>query len=224
MKEFCLLKEASSRQVGGFAEEWADSDDSNMSLSHRMYGAFVRNIISAPIEGFAKGVYAGVAEFERHDVPSEIDFRYHPGFDGLDQAGSVTFLANEHVIRDGHGPIKFMSLLRRKPGLTPEEFSLAWRTRHAAVVQSVPEVWGNFRGYRQNHVIPGTCRHLDGSPMQVSYDGIVEIWFDSLEALEGTMMSERYREVVRPDEETFVDLPNTRLFAEERIVFSRETA
>ncbi len=222
MKEFCLLKEISSRAGGDFTEEWINSDVPMMLPTHQIYSAFIRNFISSPIDGFAKGVYTGIAEFTRHDVPSDSGFRYSPAFDGLDQGRSVSFLAKEHVIREGRGPVKFMSLLRRKPGLQSEEFSRAWRTTHADLVRSVSEVWNNFLGYRQNHVIPDTCFHLDGSAMEKPYDGIVEIWFASLDALERTMMSQRYRDVIRPDEETFVDLPNTRLFAEEMIVFSRE--
>jgi hypothetical protein len=217
VKEFCILCDARSRTEGDFLAAWLSADVKMPAVGTR-YGGYVRNSISSPITGFAIGAFAGIIEYWRTDRPVDVNHRFMPVIEGLDMSRSVSFLADEHIIREGCSAVKFMSLLRRKPGMSPAEFSKAWLSHHASLVRSVDEVWRLFRGYRQNHVIPGTCRHLDGSDMARPYDGIVEIWFDSLVDLEPTMMAERYRAVIRPDEETFVDLPNTRMFSTETIV------
>jgi|GEM_PF-5148863 len=218
IKEFCLLHDMLSRPEMNFFDAWLNADAKGQVPDNR-YSGYIRNSISSPLDGFAAGVFSGIAEYWRADRPVDKTYRFIPNIAGIDMGKSVSFLAEEHVIRDGRGAVKFMSLLRRKPGLSPDAFSCAWRGRHAALVQSVNEVWRLFRGYRQNHIIPGTCRQLDGSEMTYPYDGIVEIWFDSLPDLQQAMMSACYREVVRPDEETFVALPNTRMFSTETIVF-----
>lgn len=219
IKEFCLLHDVRSRPESDFLDAWVNAD-AKMHVDDIRYGGYIRNSISSPIDGFAVGAFAGIAEYWMTDRPVDEKYRLIPVIEGLDISRSVSFLADEYIIRDGRGAVKFMSLLRRKPDLSPASFSEAWRGSHAALVQSIDEVWRLFRGYRQNHVIPGTCRHLDGSNMARPYDGIVEIWFDSLADLERTMMSERYRAVIRPDEETFVDLPNARMFSTETIVLT----
>lgn len=115
------------------------------------------------------------------------------------------------VIDRGFGPVKFMSVLRRKQGTTAQAFSDYWLRRHAPLVESIVEVSTYFRGYVQNHCIPGT--QVGGSPI----DGIVEIWFASLADLEAAMFSTNYMGALRADEERFVALPNRRmLVVEER--------
>lgn len=218
IKEFCLLYDEQVMPERVFLDAWSFADSTTKGYDGQ-YNGYIQNFISSPIEGFAVGAFSGIAEYWRTDRPVDKDHRQIPAFEGINMHKSVSFLAEEHIIREGRGAVKFMSLLRRKRGLSPAAFSEAWRGRHAALVQSVEEVWCLFRGYRQNHIIPGTCRNLDGSDMALPYDGIVEIWFDNLADLKQAMMSERYREVVRPDEETFVDLPNTRMFSTETIIF-----
>ncbi len=214
VKEFILLHDAMSRMPENFRDAWLGEEGGQQSHAF----AYRRNLVGNPIDGFASGAYAGVAEYWRSDTVPRLDAALLAQIPGVSTAESVHFLAEEFIIKEGRGAVKFMSILRRKSGISPAEFSAAWRMRHPLVVRSVPEIWGRFRGYRQNHVLPGQCRHLDGSEMARPIDGIVEIWFDSIAELQATMMSERYREIIRPDEETFVDLPNTRLFVTEEVV------
>ncbi|WP_428248284.1 EthD domain-containing protein [Ferrovibrio sp.] len=214
VKEFILLHDAMARIPENFRAAWLGEEGAQLThaFAHR------RNLVGNPIDGFAAGAYAGVAEYWRSDAASRLGACSLSRIPGVSTAESVHFLAEEFIIKEGRGAVKFMSILRRKPGISPAEFSVAWRMHHPLVVRSVPEIWGRFRGYRQNHVLPGQCRHMDGREMARPIDGIVEIWFDSIEELQATMMSERYREIIRPDEETFVDLPNTRLFVTEEVV------
>jgi uncharacterized protein (TIGR02118 family) len=80
---------------------------------------------------------------------------------------------------------KRMSLLKRRPELTGEEFSRAW-TAHAGFVQEIDGVVG----YRQNLV---TARErIKGQPCgydELPIDGIVELWFDDRAAMEAAFAS-----------------------------------
>lgn len=76
----------------------------------------------------------------------------------------------------GDGPfIKRMTLLKRLPGISPEEFRHEWLVNHANFVRQ----WPNVLGYCQNLVIDrshGSCT-ASVTYDEVPVDGIVEIWF-----------------------------------------------
>jgi uncharacterized protein (TIGR02118 family) len=83
--------------------------------------------------------------------------------------------------------IKRMSLLRRRPDVTPEQFRHEWRVEHARLVRATKGIFG----YRQNLVIgrqapKGTTVGYEGLPI----DGIVELWFESTESLDAAFASE----------------------------------
>jgi uncharacterized protein (TIGR02118 family) len=82
--------------------------------------------------------------------------------------------------------IKRMSLLRRRPGVSPEVFAHEWRAVHGPLVKTLPGVLG----YRQNLVTgrespKGHAVDFDGLPI----DGIVELWFENPETLDAAFAS-----------------------------------
>lgn len=69
--------------------------------------------------------------------------------------------------------IKVIELIKRKEGLTLEEFSRYWEEEHGPLVaRAIP----NLKKYVQNHAVrlPG-----GGEP---PIDGIAELWFDDFDA------------------------------------------
>lgn len=82
--------------------------------------------------------------------------------------------------------IKRMSLLRRRPDLSPERFKHEWRVEHARLVREVKGVLG----YRQNLVV---AREVPkGTPVgyeDLPIDGIVELWFENPESLDAAFAS-----------------------------------
>ncbi len=85
--------------------------------------------------------------------------------------------------------IKRMSLLRRKSGLTEEEFDRHWRDIHGPLVAELP----GLRHYTQNSPIgkvegPAQIPVADAN---VQVDGITELYFDSFEAMEAAYTSEQ---------------------------------
>ena len=194
-REFALLRRRPGVAREAFVARWRASS-----------AASLRNVVDpAPPTAFPPPAFDGI----------EISTQARSAgllADILDQEATTLVRARAFPVIDrGLGPVKFMSLLRRREGTTPEAFSEYWFRRHAPLVESVVEVSKHFRGYVQNHCVPGT--RIGGSPV----DGIVEIWFDSIDDLQAAMFSTNYLGELRADEERFVALPNRRmLVAEER--------
>lgn len=215
IKEFMLF--SMEHAPVSFSAAW-NAAAQPLSTAIPSYYEFRGHTVTPLSEPPADAKFGAIAEFWRSAPDASMQAWQTPLINGISTSKSVHFLAEEHIIKEGRGPVKFMSLLRRKPHIDAATFSRAWRVTHPLVVRSVPEIWGNFLGYRQNHVIEGQCRNLDGSLMAIPFDGIVEIWFASQADLMATMMSARYGEIIRPDEETFVSLPNIRMLVTEEIV------
>jgi uncharacterized protein (TIGR02118 family) len=92
--------------------------------------------------------------------------------------------------------VKTITFIKRKPGMSVEDFGQYWRTQHAAIVTRLP----GLRHYVQCHTIPSGYRN--GEP---AYDGVAEVWFDSTEAMRATAKTAEYQ-AVRADEPNFIDL------------------
>jgi uncharacterized protein (TIGR02118 family) len=98
--------------------------------------------------------------------------------------------------------VKYIICATRKAGMTHEEFAAYWRNHHGPVVKSVPEFTRHVRKYVQCHLV------ADAVPLGAAgnYDGVAELWFDSVEELEAAFNEPRYLAIIRPDELKFVDL------------------
>jgi uncharacterized protein (TIGR02118 family) len=72
--------------------------------------------------------------------------------------------------------IKIISLLRRKEGMTHEEFVDYWENVHGPLLRTNPAV----RRYVQSHII--SVRLTAAAAVTGEIDGVVELWFDDVEA------------------------------------------
>jgi uncharacterized protein (TIGR02118 family) len=110
--------------------------------------------------------------------------------------------------------VKLTYCLRRKPGMTWDEFSAYWRDVHAPLVRERAAVLGVKR-YVQVRTVQDREMHSrfqarnGGSPEP--FDGIAELWYE-----EGTLgrgqQSDEARKAGRElleDERNFIDLPNS---------------
>jgi uncharacterized protein (TIGR02118 family) len=100
--------------------------------------------------------------------------------------------------------IKRVSLVRRKDDMTHEEFLAHWSGPHVAIVRELP----GLRGLRLNPV----HRWSDDAE---SWDGIGELWFDSIEAAESAFASEPFASRLAADRAKFL--------GEARVAFVEET-
>ena len=115
--------------------------------------------------------------------------------------------------------IKLVAGICRKPGMTLAEFHRYWREVHAPLVQTVPEFFGHVRKYVQCHTLEQAGRRFAGF-QAAAFDGVVELWFDSVEDAEKAFTAPRYLEIIRPDEKKFIDLTSVKLvLTEEKRVY-----
>ena len=89
--------------------------------------------------------------------------------------------------------IKRISLVRRKPGMTREEFLAHWMGPHADIVRGLP----GLRGLRFGAV---TRWH----PVDQGWDGVGEIWFDSVETAEAAFRAEPHISRLIADRQLFL--------------------
>ncbi|MFT4561873.1 MAG: hypothetical protein ACI9BW_001615 [Gammaproteobacteria bacterium] len=107
--------------------------------------------------------------------------------------------------------IKITIFVARKASLTFEEFDTYWREKHAPLIKSVTDFSRHVRKYVQSH------RTSSGVPLaqEADYDGVAELWFDSVESLDTAFTEPKYMELIRPDELKFVDLDRSVSFVSE---------
>jgi uncharacterized protein (TIGR02118 family) len=100
--------------------------------------------------------------------------------------GVTTFLVEERIAKGGsRGPVKSLSLIRAKPGVSPAEFRRHWFEDHPAfVAKGLPRA----TRYVQNLVIDAQHNHVLASG-QHAIDGFVEIWWANAEEMTADMAS-----------------------------------
>ena len=108
--------------------------------------------------------------------------------------------------------IKLTYCLRRKPGMSWDEFSNYWRDVHAPLVKARAEVLG-IKRYQQVRTTQDPELHArlqarnGGSPEP--FDGIAELWYDPAERGAGGDAARQAARELLEDERNFIDLPNS---------------
>ena len=120
--------------------------------------------------------------------------------------------------------LKIVFCLRRKQGITREEFQRYWREEHAPKVKARAPAIG-MRRYVQSHTLdtPLNAAVADSRGAPEPYDGIMEGWWDSEEALLATLSSPEAQAAGRDlleDEARFIDLAHSPIFfTREHVIF-----
>ena len=121
--------------------------------------------------------------------------------------------------------IKLSYLMRRLPHLSREEFQKYWSEKHPSAVPH--EAFGTLGIKRYVQVLPldTDVRDLVIGPrtgLVEPFDGIAELWVDSLEALErdwSTDQAKGFLQAFFEDEQNFIDWSrSTILVSEENVV------
>ena len=117
--------------------------------------------------------------------------------------------------------IKVVMCVRRNPEMGEAEFHRYWREEHGALVKSLAEATGALR-YVQSHTIAPerNAAMRKGRETAEAYDGIAEVWFESLEAVAERFRSEEARAADRAmaaDEAKFIDLGRSCVFFTEEV-------
>lgn len=105
-----------------------------------------------------------------------------PG-DRIAAAHTITCLQNTVIpVPSSRTGLKRMSILRKRPDVSSEDFQNEWFRLHSVLVKRLPGV----EGYRQNLVLDGP-RDADGRMLA---DGMVELWFPDPATIEADFRSD----------------------------------
>jgi uncharacterized protein (TIGR02118 family) len=102
--------------------------------------------------------------------------------------------------------IKVFGYLKRKPGLSPQEFADYYEHNHVPLVLSkafMPMV------YKRNYIQRGDAFNIEGT--EISFDCMTELVFADRDDLAGWLASLGVDEIAR-DEENFIDRAATRAY------------
>ncbi len=113
--------------------------------------------------------------------------------------------------------IKLVFTVRRKPGMSREEFRRYWYDHHGPLVKSKADAL-RIRRYVQTHLLEGEVNGFlarsRGSEAE-HYDGVAELWWDSMEDYLAAGTSPEGRAAAAEllaDERTFIDLETSPLW------------
>ena len=122
--------------------------------------------------------------------------------------------------------IKLVFTLRRREDMTREEFQRYWREQHAPLVKRPADAL-HIRRYVQVRArdtdLDETIAGARGSEPRF-YDGVAELWWDSLEELVAAFSSDAGQaagQELLEDEQRFIDLPRSPLWlGDENVVIA----
>jgi hypothetical protein len=96
--------------------------------------------------------------------------------------------------------VKLVAFLRRREGMTREEFYAHWEGTHGPLIRSTPELAHHIVRYEQHRRVPEpSWAGTEG------YDGITIQWLESIDAFTAFCAEPAYAELILPDEERFLD-------------------
>jgi len=113
--------------------------------------------------------------------------------------------------------VRLIYCLRRKEGMSLQEFQRYWREVHGPLVEKHAQVL-RIRRYVQVHTLDTPLNEALGRQRgcQVEpYDGVAELWWDSLEDFQAAVQTEEGRQAARQlaeDEARFVDVARSTIF------------
>jgi uncharacterized protein (TIGR02118 family) len=104
--------------------------------------------------------------------------------------------------------IKLVYCIRKKAGLTDEQFFDYWKNVHGPIGRRIP----HLRRLVQSHRVK-----IKGDKFQPDYDGMAELWFDNAEDLLAARESREWK-AASEDEANFADPTTVAYFVSEEHV------
>jgi uncharacterized protein (TIGR02118 family) len=118
--------------------------------------------------------------------------------------------------------IKLVFMIRRREGISREEFQRYWKAEHAELVKRHAEHL-RIRRYVQTHArdtdLDEAIAGSRGSEAR-QYDGLAELWWDGLDDLVQAAISEQgqaAQQALLEDERRFIDVANSPIWLGEEI-------
>jgi len=96
--------------------------------------------------------------------------------------------------------VKLFAFLRRREGMSHEDFVAHWRDRHGPLIRDTPELARHIVRYEQHP------RHAPGPwSGNEDLDGVAVQWFETLDGFKAFLAEPSYGELIAPDEQRFLD-------------------
>jgi uncharacterized protein (TIGR02118 family) len=148
-----------------------------------------------PFDGYAEMYYDDLAAVKAAYTSDawEAARRDHPSI----VAGRVMFMVEEHELLApppiGSGAVKYVALLTRRDIMSRQDFAAYWLEKHVPLALETP----GLRGYRAS---VGVCSAsgdsiLRDEPDAPQFDGVVEMWFDSVETFQESFRDPHWDEL-----------------------------
>jgi uncharacterized protein (TIGR02118 family) len=96
--------------------------------------------------------------------------------------------------------VKLVVLLKRKAGMSREDFYRHWQEHHGPLIAGLPNLARHIVRYEQHRRLPGT----EGFGSD-DFDGAVVQWFNSLDDFTAFVGEPDYAKHIYPDEDRFLD-------------------
>ena len=122
--------------------------------------------------------------------------------------------------------VKLVYCLRRRADVSPEEFYRYWLDTHGPKVKNAAEAMRALR-YIQSHTCGPELNQafVASRGLAPAYDGITEVWWNSIEDLKSAMASPAGAEamaMLREDESRFIEFSQSCVFmTTEHLIFDR---
>ena len=128
----------------------------------------------------------------------------------LDLEGLVWILTDQEEVvvagpeRRDDSVIKLICMVKRRPGMSVDDFHHHWRTVHSPLNCNTPSIAQYFVRYERNHRNDADYQRPGAS----DFDGTAVEWYPSAQAFYDMIGEPAYRELIAPDEDEFLDRDN----------------
>lgn len=102
--------------------------------------------------------------------------------------------------------------IKRKPGLSPDDFTSHWRDKHGPLLRACGDFTRHLRSYTQHVLADRDSAVAKLFGVSGDFDGVAVLEFRSEAAMRQAFAEPAYLEEVQPDEANFVDLENCQSF------------
>lgn len=96
--------------------------------------------------------------------------------------------------------VRLICLLKRKPGMTVDEFRAHWQGRHGPLIRTTPDIARHVVLYEQ--YLPAESP----IPLGREFDGVTIMGFEQADDFGAFVAEGAYAAVIAPDEQQFLDM------------------